>query len=305
MSLLRLNRPVGRYAARLYTRLRYGAGRAHFEEWWPFLSLSKPGADGADGAIRYGCRTIAPLLPYPDAPARQDELLVVGSGPSLAAQATDRLPLERAILLNGAIHLLRPPVRPFALVVEDERFVWRHRQKLEQLVPAGTDCYFSTSVIRALCQTAPDWLSRQHVRHIDFIHRPYGETRPGQPALRTLPFLRWSADGSVAISLEPRSGIAPAGSVAVTAAQIALSLNPSRIGFAGIDLTATKAPRFYETEGDTAMSRLDVAVDRILGAFRLIADEADRRGIRLENYSPVSLLATVDRVAYSPRLEQR
>ena len=113
--------------------------------------------------------------------------------------------------------------------------------------------------------------------------------------------VRWSADGNAVISLEPRSGIAPAGSVAVTAAQIALSLNPSRIGFAGIDLTATKAPRFYETEGDTAMSKLDVAVDRILGAFSLIKLACDEEGIAVENYSPTSLLSRVD-IHYIPRL---
>jgi hypothetical protein len=288
----------------LYTRLRYGAGKAHFEEWWPLLSLTKPGTDGTEGIIRYGGRAIAPLLPYPDTLAREDELLVVGSGPSLAKQATDRIPIERAILLNGAIHLLRPSLRPFAVVVEDERFVWRHWKKLEQLVAADTDCYFSTGVTRALCETVPGWLSRQRVRHIDFVHRPYMEPRPDPAELRRLPFLRWAADGKAAISRDPRSGLVPAGSVAVTAAQIALSLEPSRIGFVGIDLTATKTPRFYEVEGDAAMSRLEAAVGRVLAAFSLVKLACEESGIALENYSPTSLLSRVG-IRYFPRLSLR
>ena len=303
MALARPNRPIGRYAARLYTRLRYGAAGAHSEEWWPGLSLSKPGRDGAEGMIRYRGRAVAPLLPYPQPLPDAAEVLVVGSGPSLAAQATDRIPVDRAILLNGAIHLLRPPLRPFAVVVEDERFVWRHWRTLERLVPAETDCYFSTSVIRALCQAAPAWLAGQRVRHVDFVHRPYGKARPSREELRRLPFLRWSDDGEAAISLDPRAGMAPAGSVAVTAAQLALALKPALIGFAGVDLTATQAPRFYETKDDKAMSRLDVAAERILAAFALVERECDAAGVVLENYSPVSLLARLG-IPYRPRLSR-
>lgn len=246
MPLFRLNRPISRYAARLYIRLRYGAKRAHLEECWPDLCLIKAGNGGANGMVRYDGRVIAPLLPWPEHSPQEEELIVIGSGPSLARQATEKIPIERAILVNGAIHLLCPPARPFALVVEDERFIWRHWQALEQLVPENTDCYFSTSAIRALCQTAPAWLSTQRIRHMDFVHKPYGRSRPDQTELKGLPFLRWSADGQAAISLCPGMGLMPAGSVAATAAQIALALRPARIGIAGVDLTAMHSPRFYE-----------------------------------------------------------
>ena len=48
----------------------------------------------------------------------------------------------------------------------------------------------------------------------------------------------------------------PAGTVAVSAAQLALWFAPARIGLAGIDLTGTGTPRFYEQAGDKAMSRV-------------------------------------------------
>ncbi len=300
------NRPAPRYLARLYCMLRYGWAKAHAEEWWPHLALTLP-ADGLPGEIRYRGAVVAPLMPYPspaDGTGGREEVLVVGSGPSLATQAAERLPIEASLLLNGAVHLIGAAgPRPLGVVVEDERFVWRHWRTLAARVPPATDCYFSTATIRALCETAPGWLASQRVHHLDFVHRPYGRRRPDDAGLRRLAFLRWSGDGGTALSLDPARGLAPAGTVATTAAQLAMFLAPRRIGFAGIDLTNTTRPRFYETAGDKAMSRLGAARGKILAAFALVRDESARRGIGLENYSPTSRLADLG-IPYSARLEK-
>lgn len=294
------NRPARRYFARLYCLLRYGWANSHAEEWWPGLDLTLPQA--GDGAIRYRGKFVAPLLPYPTA-GRRDEIIVVGSGPSLAGQARERIPLESALLLNGAVHLIgSEEQRPLGVVIEDERFVWRHWRTLAARVPPKTHCYLSTSAIRALCETAPQWLASQSVHHLGFVHRPYGKRRPDDDALRGLPFLRWFDDGNAAISLDPQAGVVAAGTVAASAAQIAVFLAPRRIGFAGIDLTNMAGPRFYESAGNKAMSRLGAAQDRILAAFAAIRDECERQGIALENYSPASRLAELG-IPYVPRLE--
>src|SRR5690606_8916062 len=120
---------------------------------------------------------------------------------------------------------------------------------------------------------APRWLASQTVHHLNFLHRPYGARRPDEAELRGLPFLRWSSDGKAGISVDPQTGLMPAGTVAVSAAQIALWLSPLRIGLAGIDLTNTGRPRFYESVGNRAMSRLGAAGERILAAFAAIRDE--------------------------------
>ncbi|MFC5386045.1 hypothetical protein ACFPLB_08715 [Aquamicrobium segne] len=302
MAYLKQNRPFHRYLARIYCRLCYGALRSHNEEWWPGLRLQKPGLNGAAGSVEYKGRVLAPLLPF-SAKEKLEELIIVGSGPSLASQAIDKIPMSSAILLNGAVHLLsETDERPYAIVIEDERFIWRHWPDLCRLVPEPADVYFSTSVIRSLCETAPDWLARQRIHHLDFVHRPYLAPRRNIQHQKELPFLMWSDDGEVAISLQPRSGIVAAGSVAVTAAQLALSMQPAKIGLAGIDLTSTQMPRFYEQAGNQAMSRLDVAVERILAAFSLIAKEGGNRDIVFENYSPISLLINKN-IPYSSRLE--
>jgi hypothetical protein len=281
--------------------LRFGRAGAHAEEWWPDLSLSRA-VEGV-GAIRFRNSIVAPLLPYPE-PAKLDEIIVVGTGPSLGAQARDRIPLDRAFLLNGAVHLLDPKgPPPLGLFVEDERFVWRRWRMIVEKVPGGTHCYLSTAAIRALCRTAPEWLASQAVHHLDFVHRPYGRKRPVRDDLHRVPFLRWSADGLSAISLDPQAGLMPSGTVAATAAQVALSFSPARIGFAGIDLTNTDKPRFYETLGDTAQSGLAATPDKILASFAAIRDECVERGIVLENYSPASRLAELG-VPYVPRFEK-
>lgn len=301
MGGLRLNRPARRYFARLYHLLRHGRANGHAEAWWPGLALTLP--SGGDGAIHYRGKLVAPLLPYPASSDGRGEIIIVGSGPSLAVQARERIPLESALLLNGAIHLIGPDApRPLGIIIEDERFVYRHWRTIVAKVPAGGRCYFSTGVIRALCETAPQWLTSQVVHHLDFVHRPYGKKRPDAVELRNLPFLRWSGDGKTAISLSPESGVMLTGSVAGTAAQLALSLGPSRIGLAGIDLTNTSHPRFYESDADKAMSRIDVASERILATFRIIRDECDRRHIVLESYSPVSRLAEIG-ISYVSRLK--
>ena len=149
---LRYNRPARRYLARLYCLLRSGWASAHAEEWWPDLALTLPSA--GDGAIRYRGKVIAPLLAHPGLPDGMDEIVVVGSGPSLARQAKERIPIESALLLNGAINLIgHGAARPLGVVIEDERFVWRHWRAIAATVPPRTHCYFSTSAIRALCET--------------------------------------------------------------------------------------------------------------------------------------------------------
>jgi hypothetical protein len=298
-----LNRPARRYLVRLFCLLRYGWANAHAEEWWPDLSLTLASQDQA-GEIRFQGEPIAPLLPYPAPAPGTDEIVIVGTGPSLATQATQRIPIESALLLNGAIHLIDPQgPRPLGVVIEDERFVWRHWQTIVAKVPPGTHCYLSTSAIRTLCELAPGWLALQTVHHLDFVHRPYGGKRPSADALGSLAFLSWADDDNVAISLLPQVGLMPAGTVATSAAQLALWFSPSRIGFAGIDLTNTSQPRFYETVSSKAMSRIGLASERILATFRVFRDECAQRGIALENYSPASRLSELG-IPYVPRLEQ-
>lgn len=243
---------------------------------------------------------MAPLHRLDALGQRPPEITVVGSGPSIAEQDFSRLPDNSALLLNGAIHLLDGRLRScLAVMVEDERFIWRHFSNMVRLVPPQTICLLSTEAIRAVCEISPGWLGSQRVIHLDFVQKPYKGPQPTQQDLKAMPFLRWL--NASALSLDPEQGVFAGGSVATTAIQVALDRDPVLIGLAGIDLTNANEPRFYETRESTASSGILQAEQRILDAYAVAKKECEARGITLVNYSPVSSLSSIG-VPYDDRL---
>ena len=295
------NRPIGRYLVKLCFDLLAGRKHSHEQDWWPGVRLAFPEGN-RPGEIVYKGRTIAALSPFDILAAPRDEITIIGPGPSISGQDFSRLPDHSAILLNGAIHLLDDRLRnPLAVIVEDERFVWRHFSNMVKFIKPQTPCLFSTGTLRAICEIDASWLATQQVIHIDFLQKPYARPRPSSAELAAMSFLRWSADHSNAISLMPQRGIFAGGSVAVTAVQIALYLKPAVLGLAGIDLLNAGEPRFYETSGDSAKSRILRAQGKILDIYTVVLRECEPRNIKLVNYSPVSSLSKIG-VPYDDRL---
>lgn len=298
----RYNRPIRRYAIRTMLEILCGRGWAHKQDWWPGVVLDLPRA-GSGGHLWYKQEPVCEILPWAALSRQLSEVTVVGSGPSTREQIFSTLPPETAILLNGAIHLLdgRVSCPPLAVVVEDERFVWRHFASMRKLIAPQTACLFSTSALRAICEIEPSWLATQQIFHIDFLQKPYNQPRRPQAELERLDFLNWSPSKDGAISRTPDQGVFAGGSVAVTAIQLALYLRPFKIGLAGIDLSNANEPRFYEEAGNTANSGISHAQDRILAAVAAAQSECINLGIALVNYSPVSALATLG-IPYEERL---
>lgn len=287
-----MRRPLGRYAARL--ALLFGDRRwRHRQDWWPGLSIRPATADALGTAIYKGEKA-CDLLPLQDIKHPGDQVIVIGSGPSTRTQVFSGIPPRASLLLNGAIHLLDGRLAaPLAVIIEDERFVWRHFAEMRSFIGPDIPCLFSTSVLRAICEIRPEWLRERPIHHVDFLHKPYGALRPAQSDLERLDFLRWNASRTAALSLEPWKGFFAGGSVAVTALQLAIALRPAAIGFAGIDLSNADQPRFYETAGQTAKSRILQAQHRILAAFAIALSVCRECGIDLVNYSPASALTNL------------
>jgi hypothetical protein len=191
--------------------------------------------------------------------------------------------------LNGALHLLPSVItKPLAVAIEDERFVWRHFDLLKR-IPTGCVCLLSVSVIRAICELDRTWLRDRPIVLIDNLRKPYGVARRDTAELRKLNYVRLSEDGDVGFSDDPFAGIFQAGSVAVSAAQFAVSWTPRSIGFVGIDLSNADEPRYYETT-DKAYSGIVAAQQRIVDHLVLARNIAAERGIHVVNHSPVSAL---------------
>lgn len=283
------DRPWSRHLIRTGIRLMFGGRRAHMQDWFPGLSIR---TEGDRRSLFYRGRLVTALLQTEALAVRAGrDIHIVGSGPSIRHMEMTRLPPCSAILLNGAIALAGKEIAaPLAVAIEDERFVFRHFFGLMQAVSPDTLCLLSISVMRAICERDPAWLSDKTVVPIDNILKPYGAVRRSFADLRHEDFVVLDGD-KAGISLEPDRGVFPAGSVAVSALQFVLACKPARIGFAGIDISNAAEPRFYEDGKVSAFSGVAGAERRILDHVALATDVGKREGIQFLNFSPVSALA--------------
>lgn len=286
------DRPLRRTLVKLACQLFLGNGRAHYHSWLPSLAIEgrKP---GSPGRVVFRGRPVLRLLASDALDARAgDDVIIIGSGPSVRGQSLTGLPAPSAILLNGAISLIGEQVaEPLAVAIEDERFVWRHFPMIRDKIGADLLCLFSPGVLRALCELDRQWLADRPVVLIDDLRKPYGAPRRRQQALQDLDFVTLS--GEAGFSAEPDRGVFQGGSVAISALQFALHTKAKRIGFLGVDISNADAPRFYETSGDTAFSGIAGAEKRILAHIALAKAFAEKRGVALINHSPVSALRAI------------
>ncbi|WP_413709886.1 glycosyl transferase [Rhizobium sp. Rhizsp82] len=285
-----MNRPLLRSLLRLAARCFLGRARGHYEEWFPWLRLEKPGP-AVPGGIFYKSQKCGELQPLSVLRERAgDALHIVGSGPSVKLNDLRLIPDFTAILLNGAMSLSSKEIKaPLAIAVEDERFVWRHFPMLK-VVDRSIICLLSVAAIRAICQADAGWFHDRIVILIDNVRKPYEGARRDDGALAALDFVRLSPAHDAGFSLSPERGVFQGGSVAVTAFQFAVACDVGTIGFFGVDISNANSPRFYETTADAAYSGIAAAEKRILAHVALGVAVADERCIKVCNFSPISSL---------------
>ena len=143
---------------------------------------------------------------------------------------------------------------------------WSHFKKIHNLVPMETACVFTPAVMRAICEISPQWIATRPLYMIESITNPYLKSRLAENELSQFDWLITNDTNKVGFSLDPSAGIFFNATVAHTAFQIGVSLNPSTIGFAGVDLVVDpEKPRFY----DTLKSGLNRSRPKILEGFKL------------------------------------
>lgn len=274
------DRPLSRKLVRLGFQM-LGRTRAHRQDIWPGLAI-----DRRTGRVDWRGQPLLSLQPASAIiPAKMPLIAVVGSGPSIRDQRVEALGDGTAILCNGAASL-GEHIRPLAVAVEDERFVFRHHAMLAAL-PRDIPLLLSPAVIRAWAGRDPAALRDRTVALIDNLEKPLGLPRRelSDPALRDIVIRGLSGAYSVA----PDRGVVITGTVAFSALQFAMAATPEAILLAGIDLSNDAEPRFYESQ-DRAPSGLRSGLARILGGFDVARDGAARRGLQLSCASPVSAL---------------
>lgn len=298
---LKSERSLSRQVIRLYARLRYGSRMAHAQDWLPYLTLTRASSE-LPGLVSYRQQQIATLLPataFFD--LVDDECTIVGSGPSIQEQQLEQLPPRSCLLLNGAVTLAPNRVaEPLAIAIEDERFVFRHFEMIRRHIDETTPCLLSVAAIRAIAERDALWLANRPVLLIDNLLKPYDDSRraPTSPELEHLV----ARENDVAISTSPGDGVVQVGSVAISALQWTMATNVKTIGFAGVDISNADQPRFYESAGNEARSRLQLAQKNILAHAAIAAKLCKRRNVRIETYSESSALREVE-IPYSDRLD--
>ncbi|MAN55717.1 MAG: glycosyl transferase [Paracoccus sp.] len=282
--MTRSDRPLSRKLVRLGFQV-LGRARAHRQDLWPGLAI-----DRASGAVSWKGGHLLTLVPAAQfIPSGRSLLAIVGSGPSLRDQRVEALGSGTAILCNGAA-ALADRIRPLAVAVEDERFVFRHHAMLAAL-PCDIPLMLSPSAMRALAERDTGPLRDRDVALIENVIKPIGAARRALTDSELSDFVILGREG--AISVAPDRGVVITGTVAFSALQFALAAGPERILLAGIDLTNDTEPRFYERRADSAPSGLRSGLRRILAGFSLAATVAGRRGIALDCASPVSALLDI------------
>lgn len=287
------DRPWHRSLIKTGARLFLGSARAHFQDGFPGLRIVRA-TEVKAGAVFYRGQRVATLSSAAVLRASAgDSLHIVGSGPSISDNDLSGLAANSAILLNGAISLAGGPIsQPFAIAIEDERFIWRHFDLVRQQARGETPCLFSVEVLRAICELDAGFLADRTIMLIDDIRKPHGIRRRRFDALQTFDFVRREAASNAGLSFDPDRGVFRGGSVAVSALQFALYCAPKTIGLFGIDISNARQPRFYETSGASAASGIAAAEERIVAHFVLAKTVASERGIEMVNYSPVSALVS-------------
>lgn len=293
-------RPLRRSLVKIGTRVLLGRCRSHFQDWLPGLKIT-PATDSNATSIVYKGKVVGTALNFATL-QWPDMIAIVGSGPSISHSLIRRIAPRQAVLLNGAIKLMETEIPdPLAIAVEDERFIWRHFDFLQDHVSRETTCLLSLAAIRAICALDKSWLTGRRIVLIRNGLAPYRHKRRSvRDFAQECPVFE---AGEGAISLDPDRGTVPAGSVATTVAQFALAARPKHILFFGIDVNNSDQPRFYE-QASRSFSGIARAEIRILRAFVAVKRYADEQGIELSCCSSVSSLLKVG-YPYDPSYDTR
>ncbi|GEM_PF-341750 len=265
----------------------------HMLEVWPELRLQRQAETGRWCGWYQG-RSIgmsADMGTWKNAWQDDKPCFLVGTGPSMRQQNLHRLSQGRAVLLNGALSLIKSHgIQPAAVVIVDYRFV-RDRGQWLELIPANTPCFFTPAVLRAVCLRNRDFLASRPWYVLDNALRPYGRPRQQWRQLGPAFVLDDPQKPQAAFSLDLTRGFVDARTVMYAACQLAVYAAAGHIHLVGFDIGNAQQPRFNETPRTRLESRLDQAyASHILPAMRLFSRICQARGIQCWNQSPVSRL---------------
>ncbi len=216
-----------------------------------------------------------------------ESIFIVGSGPSVSKQNTDKLKGKTVIFLNGSIlTALEKSIIPMAYIVMDANFIL-NRLDIINKIQKGTNIILSPSAIKALAFFSPKTLQENNIFIFFHITERNSENKI---------YFDFSSD--------PKQGFADGGTVMSIGIQLAYFCKADRTYLVGLDIGNANQPRFYETNKNKQKSGLlKDYQEKILPFMKEASLMFKDEGMRLYNCSPVSKLP-YDIIPYSDYLDK-
>lgn len=210
-----------------------------------------------------------------------ENIFIVGSGPSVSKQNTDKLKNKNVIFLNGSIlTALEKSIIPMAYIIIDANFIL-NRMDIINKIQKGTNIILSPSAIKALAFFSPQTLTENNIFILSYITEP----------AKHKTYFEFSSN--------PQKGFADGGTVMSIGIQLAYFCKAETTYLVGLDISNANQPRFYETvKNKQKCGLLKDYQQKILPFMKQAALMFKEKGMALYNCSPISKLP-YDIIPYS------
>ncbi len=233
---------------------------------------------------------------------RVSEAFIVGSGPSIATQALERLNDKPVILLNGAISLLQTGVvkDALAVVVEDARHMYINAHNFA-LLPKHIPFVLSLDAVHGFLYVAGvNALQGRPLYILNNLEKPYGEPRQTLADCCEQPYAHQGKH--VGFSTDLNQGFFICGTVMYAGLQTAVQLGAKALFLVGFDMS--NLPRFYDAASGGAWTGLEAGLARVVNGVTLAQTVVKGRGGEIFNCSPSSNIPR-EILSYSELLESK
>jgi Kdo-III transferase WaaZ len=237
---------------------------------------------------------VAESLSIHEAPRATGSLAIIGSGPSLLTTPDKAWQGRDVCCVNGSILWARQKnIRPQLYVVADPGFAQRRLDVISlALEHADTTCVSLRCLFEILRQRSTFFQTRRVLVYKN-INQPYGRPLYTEEELRKSPLVM--LDGRVfqgryiGFSGDPNLGFFPCGTVALSAAQLAIAMGYKDLQFVGLDMKQKASAKRFYVERKPEPSFIDKNFEiLILPSFVLLRRFCDNYGVTIHNWSPDS-----------------
>ena len=227
---------------------------------------------------------------------------ILATGPSIKELDLAKLGGHKVLGVNGAIVKLQElGIRPQYYVISDDDFAVHRFAMVSQAVATGAKCFFSPSVLAAICEREPKILQGSNIHLLEPVNQLYGLPRLDDPEfadaagrdddmiLRNPPGM--PAD-RIGFSKNIQKGCFMVCTVVYGAVQAAYYAGFRRIYILGMDLDYSGInPRFYETAAQMRPTQIAREYEpSIKPAFEVLRDFCLREDFKVYNLSNKSRL---------------